>query len=96
MTLFTELSTGERLRIARSRAGYKANEIADVLGVNVATVSQWETGKRLPRSAYILAMSRVYDVAPFDLYAPADIPDALTDDPHLLELRSRCSDRVPA
>ena len=77
MNLFTDLSTGERLRIARTRRGYRANEVADLLGVNVATMSQFETGKRVPRGAYMMALARIYDVPVLDLYAPGDAPAAL-------------------
>ncbi len=47
----------EQARAARKRAGLSQREVADSIGVNVATVSQWENGHAEPafRSAHALA-----------------------------------------
>lgn len=36
-------------RLARQRAGLTQAEIAELLGVDQAAVSRWESGKRIPR-----------------------------------------------
>lgn len=43
------MSTGERIKAARNKAGLKQSELAEKLGVAVITIGQYERGKRQPR-----------------------------------------------
>lgn len=43
-----ELSLGERFALARRRAGYDQQQMADALGVSRPLVSKWERGKSVP------------------------------------------------
>ncbi|MFP4349463.1 MAG: type II TA system antitoxin MqsA family protein [Desulfococcaceae bacterium] len=40
------LLSGKEIRFLRKNLGLKANEIADIMGVDIATVSRWESGKQ--------------------------------------------------
>jgi transcriptional regulator with XRE-family HTH domain len=42
-----------RLHDERIRIGYLRNELAYEIGVNPATISQWEQGKAFPRGVWI-------------------------------------------
>lgn len=53
-----DLASG-RAREARKAAGVTAAEFAAVCGVTAATVSYWETGKRVPRTVHALAYGRL-------------------------------------
>ncbi len=46
------IRTGNEFRLVRKQAGFKATEIADLLGVRPETVSRWERGEvEIPRAA---------------------------------------------
>jgi DNA-binding transcriptional regulator YiaG len=44
-------------RDIRRMAGVSMADLADALGVSTASVSLWETGRRTPRHAHLLAYS---------------------------------------
>jgi DNA-binding transcriptional regulator YiaG len=44
-----EWTLGDRLRKAREHAGLKQDEMAAIIEVSPATISNWETGARHPR-----------------------------------------------
>lgn len=48
------------LRAARINAGLDQSDVADELGVNIATVSSWETGKTRPSLDNLEKMCRLY------------------------------------
>ena len=70
-TLITRGRTRQRFRTEpsfarriRERAGLTQCELAQLLGVNQATVCRWETGKRLPRTPALdryIALIQVLD-----------------------------------
>jgi Zn-dependent peptidase ImmA (M78 family)/transcriptional regulator with XRE-family HTH domain len=47
----------ERLRLARQTAGLRKNELADLVGVTPAAITQYEQGHTRPRPAVVAAMS---------------------------------------
>lgn len=47
------------IRMLRKRLGMTMYELADRMGVSVASVSRWETGKELPASARLVALADV-------------------------------------
>lgn len=54
---------GQRLRLARRRAGFSQQELADALNVGRRTIYEWEIGERIPkkhltRISQVLAVSR--------------------------------------
>ena len=43
-------------------------DFADLLGVGVSTVSDWETGKKLPRAGTIEKMARTFNISKSSLF----------------------------
>lgn len=54
------------LAAARVNANMTQKEAADHLNINRVTLNKWETGKVIPRTPYIMALSMLYNV-PVDL-----------------------------
>ena len=48
-------SLGDRLRKARTEAGYTTSQFAKRLGLSRTTVSQWENGRAVPRRGFVIA-----------------------------------------
>jgi DNA-binding transcriptional regulator YiaG len=48
-------------RLVRERAGITQEDLAQVLGVDRATVSRWETGEREPRPSQLEGYLRALD-----------------------------------
>lgn len=48
------------LKAARINAGLKQTDVANHLGVNVATVSSWETGKNTPSLKNFYKLCELY------------------------------------
>lgn len=51
-----------RLSACREHTGYSQTEVANIIGVDVATISAWETGKTTPRIEYAQKLSELYEV----------------------------------
>lgn len=71
------MSLANQLLAARDLAGYSQDEAADAIGVSRAMLSYWESEKRRPSDAQMLALARLYRISMSDL---------LSDEP--LELRA--------
>jgi len=54
---------GERLLLARRRAGMDQKEVGALLGVTGATISRWEQGLRGPGWEEIYKLAKVYSVS---------------------------------
>lgn len=52
----------DTLRRLRTKKGLMQNQLASLMFVNNATISKWESGKRLPDAAMITRLARVLDV----------------------------------
>lgn len=61
------MTTGERIKAARNKAGLKQSELAEKLGVAVITIGQYERDKRQPRIEQIQAIAAALDVSPIFL-----------------------------
>ena len=55
------------LRGLRDSSGLSLKEVADVLGVTAATVSNWELGRRTPTADHVEKLCEFYGVKPSDL-----------------------------
>jgi transcriptional regulator with XRE-family HTH domain len=53
---------GKSLTRERTRSGYTQEQVADVLGVNVETISRFERGAVLPSLPRLVELADVYDV----------------------------------
>lgn len=49
---------GGRLRAARKAAGLSQGDIANVLGVTITSISEWELGKKMPRIEHLPALRK--------------------------------------
>lgn len=56
---------GQRLRLARKRAGLSLRELADRIGndVSAQAISKYESGKMLPSSSVLVALAKALDVS---------------------------------
>lgn len=50
-------------RAERQRAGLSQADVAALIGVRTATVSEWETGRKSPGSAAFIALADALDVS---------------------------------
>lgn len=57
MTQGQELSTGDRIRIARDAMGLSQQVLASQVGVAKAMVGQWEIGNREPKVPALIALA---------------------------------------
>lgn len=53
---------------ARKKAGMKACEVAQMLGIGKSTVSMWENGHSLPRTKTLKKLLELYDCKMEDLF----------------------------
>lgn len=73
------MGIGLRLKVARSTRGMRQQDIARVLELSRATVSEFENGQRRPRKTVVLAWAYVTGVDPAwleDSSADATMPTA--------------------
>jgi len=56
---------GQRLRLARKRAGLSMRELADAMSpkVTAQAISKYEAGKMLPSSAVLVGLGKALDVS---------------------------------
>ncbi len=56
---------GDRLRLARKRAGLSLRELAERIGnvVSAQAISKYESGKMFPSSSVLVALGRALDVS---------------------------------
>jgi len=57
-----------RLIDLRNQQGLSQEQAANMLGVSRATLSHWETGKRVPDAVMLRKMCFVYDCEPNEIY----------------------------
>lgn len=78
-------TVAENIRRLRQSEKISAAVLADKIGVSQSTVSDWECGKKMPRSASIEKLAEFFGVNKSDLlYHPGDARDAGAHD--LLDL----------
>lgn len=67
-----EDTIADRIRAARKKAGKSQQEVADLMGVSVQAISQWETGRTAPTSTNLLSLAKIIDL-PFSEIASTPI-----------------------
>ena len=65
---------GERLRIARERAGFSGESAAEILHLDRSTLNRYENGKRIPSEAQVRIMALTYGTSEEYLYDETDDP----------------------
>ena len=89
--MLASMAIGDRIKEAREAAGLKQKDLAKLMGVEGASVSQWESGgttpdmSRLPRLAEVLKRPQSFFVEP-ELAALRAAPEALKGLPPLLTM----------
>lgn len=69
------MTTGERIKAARNKAGLKQSELAEKLGVAVITIGQYERDKRQPRIDQLIEVAKALNVSvDYLLGVPSDTP----------------------
>lgn len=54
--------TGLTIRLARIKAGFSQNELAERLNVKQSSVSLWERGRNLPKAQNMVRLSELLDI----------------------------------
>ena len=58
---------GERLKTARLNKNMNQKDLADLMGMKQASISQFENGQRLPTPANIKKLASILNISPTDL-----------------------------
>ena len=61
------MSLASNIRIHRKRAGLTQIELAEKLGVSIATLRRWEAGETAPTGTRIMEISSLLGITPEDL-----------------------------
>ena len=61
------MTLGERLIQLRAKAGLNQDTLAEQLGVSRQSVSKWEGGASDPSTTNLIALAKLFGVAPEDL-----------------------------
>ena len=61
------MNTGEKIKAARTKAGYTQKKLAELSGVAEITIRQYESGKREPRNEQLLKIAQELNVNFYDL-----------------------------
>lgn len=56
------LTIGEKIYIFRKRSGFSRKQLAQMLGVSVSTISNYENGVTLPDSRTLAAISSILEI----------------------------------
>ena len=76
-----------RLLFFEHRSG---KEAAEALGVTVATVSRWLTGKRYPSAEALIAIDKRYGISPRELDSdPIDFAQRLADPDRMMAVTKK-------
>ena len=57
------MTLGERIALARKKAGLSQEQLGDRLGVSRQAVSKWESSQANPDVAYVAELCRIYGVS---------------------------------
>lgn len=63
------MSISGNIRILRKKAGYTQIELAEKLGVSIATLRRWEAGETAPNGTRITELANLLDVSPDEIVA---------------------------
>jgi transcriptional regulator with XRE-family HTH domain len=94
------LRIGDRLRALRTQCRLSQKEVADLMGMSPATVSDYETGISEPRADFMTRFALEFNTTVEWLVTGAETtrtttPGAATVSPRLVFLCDGCSEKVP-
>lgn len=87
MATIPPMHIGERIAIARKRAGMTPEELAKALGITASAVRSWELGKSQPRPSKYPGIAEALG-AHLGYIGTGTEPVMLNDDPEALERRA--------
>ena len=70
-------SIGQRIREQRIKKGLTQNELADLMFVSRKTISNWETGLRMPDLTMLMRLAVCLGVEAHELFTPQDAENSL-------------------
>lgn len=62
------MKIGESLKSARMKAGMSQSELAEKLGISSVGISQWESGRRIPRDETLLRIAQALGISISDIF----------------------------
>lgn len=81
---------GEMIQSLRKRQKMSQQELGDRLGIGVSSISMWESGKREPSLAHLMAMSELFGVSTdFILFGKSEGRELSKDEAEMLDLYSQ-------
>jgi len=54
---------GNRLKESRIKSGYTQSDLANILGTSQSCISEYESGKKLILSSYVVEICKLYDIS---------------------------------
>jgi len=84
-----EQSVSEELQRLRISAGMSQKALADLLGVNVASVCRWETGSRIPKRDKLEKLAVLFHCSIAGVSIPSDPSDTLGNQLRELRIKSK-------
>ena len=66
------MTISANIRQLRKKAGLTQIELAEKLGVSIATLRRWEAGETAPNGTRIIELSNILNVAPDEIVAGAE------------------------
>ena len=61
-------TVGQNIKEYRESLGVSQEKLARALGLSVSAVSKWEQGQNSPSPAYVLALGKIFDCSPRDIF----------------------------
>lgn len=77
---------GERLYDLRKDKGLSQDELGELLNINKHSISSYERGRSEPPDEIKIILARFFDVSVDYLLGLTDIPNAYSDEYHLIKL----------
>jgi transcriptional regulator with XRE-family HTH domain len=61
-------TVGQNIKEYRESLGVSQEKLARALGLSVSAISKWEQGQNSPSPAYVLALSKIFECSPRDIF----------------------------
>ncbi|MBT2732082.1 helix-turn-helix transcriptional regulator [Carnobacterium sp. ISL-102] len=94
MTNEIETKIPQQITLLRSRFGWTQQELADRIGFSKQTISNWETGLKVPRMGAIQRMSDLFGVSISFIIDGDDITPDWADENDILDLKEMLENNV--
>lgn len=66
------MALAANLRLLRKKAGFTQIELAEKLGVSIATLRRWESGETAPTGTRIIELANLLNVSPDEIIKEGD------------------------